>query len=93
MIIFQYGLVYSEVSTVRWWYEAIKNGSFEKCVIKIINSHMNNAPLIVDKMPDWLHSGNEVIQNEINQRKKELKKLCPNFESGRRTGIHATTNA
>ena len=54
---------------------------------------MNNAPLIVDKMPDWLHSGNEVIQNEINQRKKELKKLCPNFESGRRTGIHATINA
>ena len=89
-IILEYGLVYGDASTVRSWYEATVNGLGEKRVIEIVESHLINGPLIIDKMLYWLKPDSESTKEAVEQLRKKFNEMYPNFKSTRSTGIHPT---
>ena len=89
-VILEYGLVYGDASTVRWWYEATVEGLGERRVVDIISSHLENGPLIVEKVLYWLRPENESAKKAVGKLQKDFKERYPKFKSTRSTGIHAT---
>ena len=89
-VILEHGFVYGDASTIRWWYEATVQGLGERRVVELVASHINNAPLVVDKMLYWLRPENEAVQKLVLELKHEFETKYPNFKSTRSTGIHAT---
>lgn len=57
----------------------------------MIRSHIDNAPLIVEKMLYWLIPKDDKLIIEVNKLKQEFKDKYPNFSSTRSTGIHPTS--
>ncbi len=90
-VILEYGFVYGDASNVRWWYEATVNGLGYKKVIQLIMAHLEDAPLIVDKMLYWLHPDNEELKKEVKALRATFNKKYPDFKSTRSTGIHVTS--
>lgn len=89
-LILEYGFVYGDASSVRQWYEATVKGLGESKVIQMIRSHIDNAPLIVEKMLYWINPSDDKLIVEINMLRREFKEKYPNFKSTQSTGIHPT---
>ena len=91
-VILEHGFVYGDASGVRCFYEATVNGLGKKKVIELVKAHIDDAPLIVNKMLYWLFILRE--NDELDKELKELRFLFeekyPEFGSTRSTGIHAT---
>ena len=88
--ILEFGFVYGDASTVRWWYEATADGLGTKKVINMVSKHLDDAPLIVDKMIYWLRPEEEKLKEKAAALRSKFHEMYPDFKSGRSTGIHAT---
>ena len=89
-VLFEYGLVYGDASSVNLWYKAIVEGVGESRAIDIVASHLENGPLIVDKMLYWLRPKTEKGKEKVVRLREQFNEKYPKFKSGRSTGIHAT---
>ncbi|MCL6417730.1 hypothetical protein MIB92_18870 [Aestuariirhabdus sp. Z084] len=89
-VILEYGLVYGDASNVRLWYDATVEGLGELRAINIIESHLENGPLIVEKMLYWLRPETEKGKLKAEELRSKFNDMYPNFRSTRSTGIHAT---
>jgi hypothetical protein len=89
-VFLEHGFVYGDASTVRWWYESTVHGLGEKKVLELLAAHLENAPLIVEKMLYWFRPANEMVFQETKELRQKFQEKYPNFKSSRSTGIHAT---
>jgi len=90
-VILEYGLVYGDASSVRWWYESTVEGLGEKKAIQLISSHVDDAPLIVEKMLYWLRPQDNQLKQMVENLRAEFASKHPDFKSTRSTGIHGTS--
>ena len=89
-VILEHGFVYGDASTVRWWYESTVHGLGEEKVLELLAAHLENAPLIVDKMLYWFRPEDETVLREARELRQKFEEKYPNFRSTRSAGIHAT---
>ncbi len=89
-VILEFGFVYGDASTVRWWYEATVEELGHKKIIEMLRKHLDDAPLVLDKMLYWLRPEDEVCKVQAALLRQEFANKYPGFSSGRSTGIHAT---
>ena len=89
-VILEHGFVYGDASTVKQWYMATVNGLGISKVIRLVEAHMGDAPLIVEKMLYWLRPESKNLINKVDELKKQFASKYPKFSSGRSTGIHPT---
>jgi hypothetical protein len=90
-VILEHGFVYGDASSVRGWYEATAGGLGIKKVILMVYNHIDDAPLIVDKMIYWLSPDEEELKKKVMVLRGEFNKRYPGFKSSRSTGIHSTS--
>lgn len=92
-VILRRGLVYGDVSSVRWWIESVIEGLGHGKVLKIIKEHMDIAPLCVEKslysLP-LLYENHPEYHEELKRLKSEFYEKYPNFASKRSVGTHPT---
>ena len=89
-VILEYGLVYGDANTVKLWYFATVEGLGESRAIDIIASHIENGPLVVEKMLYWLYPETQKGKLKAKELGKKFSRMYPSFKTTRSTGIHAT---
>ena len=90
-VILEHGFIYGDASSVRGWYEAIAAGLGIKKVILMVHNHIEDAPLIVNKMIYWLRPDEEELKKQAADLSEQFSKRYPGLKSSRSTGIHATS--
>jgi hypothetical protein len=93
-VFLEHRFVYGDVSSVKWWLEATIEGIGRKKVLDMVESHIKDAPLVVNKilnhLPHFCWKQPELL-NKIEKIKNEFNVKYPNFTSARSTGIHPTS--
>ena len=67
------------------------NGLGYKKVIQLLKAHLEDAPLIVDKMLYWLRPENEELKKEAEALRVVFNEKYPSFTSTRSTGLQSTS--
>lgn len=89
-VILEHGFVYGDASSVRLWLEAAVDGLGERRVFELVEAHLEDAPLIIDKVLYWFRPLSEAVRGDIRDLRVRFAQKYPNFGSTRSTGIHAT---
>jgi hypothetical protein len=91
--ILEHGFVYADASAIRFWLEAVVGGLGHRRLIRLVSSHLADAPLVVYKCVYWLPlvcESHPELHDDIRSLVGAFEAQHPNFQSSRSTGIHST---
>ncbi len=86
-VILEHGFVYSDVSTIKHWLRATQKGLGLKKIILMVESHIEDAPSIVDKTLYWLRTDKEKLKEKIRNLKKVFEEKYPHYKPISSRGI------
>ena len=92
-VIFERGLVYSDISSVQWWMEAVIHGLSARRLLRVIRRHLEMAPLCVYKtfyyLPSVINKVAPELRDEVETLSKDFSARYPSFTTRRTVGTHA----